>query len=231
MRVDPHGVGSIMHVVKRGTRGADIVRDDKDRRHFKESLFYLNDVHKIPNFRKLEELVAPYRPQEWPERKPLVAVLAWTLMPNHFHLILEEISDGGIAKFMQRLCGSMSARFNARHEEKGSLFQGPYKGRIVVGDADLRWLASYVMVKNVLELREGGIALAVQDFDHAWKDALEYQFSSLAVYASDGTSPLMPLASKNSIIDVCGVGNAFKRNSEDMLHAFVEKAGSGEIWE
>ena len=36
-------------------------------------------------------------------RDPLVRILAWTLLSNYFHLLLEEIRDNGISKFMQRL--------------------------------------------------------------------------------------------------------------------------------
>ena len=71
-----------------------------------------------------------------------------------FHLLLEEIQTGGMSKFMQQLCGSMSANFNAKYKEKGSLFQGAYKGIVVDTDAYLRQLIPYIMVKNVLKFTQ-----------------------------------------------------------------------------
>ena len=116
MRVEPYGEGSILHVTKRGTRGLDIVRDVADRDWFERSLFYLNDTFSDENWRKAAAQLNPFgRPEQWPEREPLVHIIAWTLMPNHFHLLIQEIRAGGLSKFMQRLCGSMSSSFNVKY--------------------------------------------------------------------------------------------------------------------
>jgi len=59
---------------------------------------------------------------------------------------------------------------NAKYEESGSLFQGPFKSQVVLTDEYLRYLATYVMVKNSLELYpEGGLSGAMQDFDKAYE--------------------------------------------------------------
>src|SRR3989344_9240284 len=97
MRVEPRDVGSVVHVIKRGARGTDIVRDQSDRMRFRSSLLLLNDSFMDPNWSDaLEPLGNSTRPNHWPEHDPLVHILAWTLMPNHFHLLLEEIKKGGI---------------------------------------------------------------------------------------------------------------------------------------
>jgi putative transposase len=192
MRIEPREVGSIVHVIQRGTRGLNIVRDRQDRVRFGELLFYLNDSFSDPNWLKATEQCAPFeRPDYWPDREPLVRILAWTLMPNHFHLLLEEIKEGGIAKFMQRLCGSMSMTFNAKYTERGSLFQGSYKSRTVDSDRYIRYLAYYIQVKNVLELYPGGLSQAIRHFDDAWSWALQYPFSSFSSYAAKQSSPLI----------------------------------------
>lgn len=192
MRVEPRGVGSIVHVIQRGARGLNIARDKRDRARFGELLYYLNDSFSDPNWLKAtKECVSFERPDYWPDRDPLVRVLAWTLMPNHFHLLLEEIRDGGIAKFMQRVCGSMSMSFNAKYAEKGSLFQGSYKSKTVDSDSYIQYLAYYIQVKNVLELYPGGLSQAIQNFDDAWSWALQYPFSSFPSYATGYISPII----------------------------------------
>ena len=192
MRVEPRDVGSIVHVVQRGVRGSEIVRDVWDRNHFKKLLFYRNDTFSDENWLKAIALCPPLeRPAHWPDQDPLVRILAWTLMPNHFHLLFEEIREGGIAKFMQRICGSMSMTFNAKYDEHGSLFQNSYKSKTVNADRYLRYLAYYIQVKNVLELYPGGLKRAVNDFDRAWEWALQYPFSSLPTYAMSEPSPIV----------------------------------------
>jgi putative transposase len=192
MRVEPRTIGSIVHAVKRGTRGMPIVKDRNDRFRFAKSLFYLNDSYTDPNWTQALKSRSPYeRPDHWPEREPLTRILAWTLMPNHFHILFEEIHEGGIAKLMQKLCGSMSAAFNAKYSEKGSIFQGAYKSRTVNDDLDLQYLAFYIQVKNVLELYPGRLTKALKNFDSAWNWAVQYPFSSFNSYATNTDSPII----------------------------------------
>mgnify|MGYP001560365878 FL=1 len=223
MRVEPHGIDSVLHAIKRGARGFDIVRDDNDRRDFERMLYYLNDTYDGQHWRRDVSLAKPLeRPAHWPERQPLTKILGWTLLSNHFHLILQQTTDGGIAKFMQRLCGSMSLCFNAKYSGKGSIFQGGYKGRVVESDGDLRYLTSYVLVKNIFDMHPQGLEYAVDNFDSAWKWALEYPFSSLKhIVLND-----------HSVITEDGLLRELYQNMEDfrddaldMLHVYIEKRG------
>lgn len=214
MRIEPRDVGSIVHVIQRGARGMQITRDTHDRNRFGQLLFYLNDSFSDPNWLKATRECAPFeRPEYWPDRDPLVRILAWTLMPNHFHLLLEEIKDGGTAKFMQRLCGSMSMAFNAKYNERGSLFQGSYKSRTVDSDKYIQYLLYYIQVKNTLELYPGGLPKAIHDFDNAWSWALEYPFSSFSSYASKHDSPIIDKTHLFEILDA----HLSKKEAREML--------------
>lgn len=224
MRVEPHGVGSIVHVVKRGTRGTNIVRDKDDRLRFARSLLFLNDEYANNDWLKITAGLPPFvRPTHWPEQKPLTHILAWTLMPNHFHLLLQESIEGGIAKFMQRLGGSMSTAFNAKYNESGSLFQGGYKGRTVGSNSDLQYVVFYILVKNVIELHPGGLVAAAHNFDIAWEWALVYPFSSLGVYVRREYSPLiipeMILPRKRKNMD------DFKQEAKELLYVHMHARG------
>ena len=194
MRVEPHTIDSIVHAVKRGARGQPIVRDVHDQQRFARLLYYLNDEYRDEYWeRSLDGLQAFARPEHWPERAPLVKVLAWTLMSNHLHLVLKELREGGIAKFMQKVCGSMTMHFNAKYSEQGSIFQGSYRGRTVElhGDEYLRYLAVYVMVKNPFELFPGGLTRATEHFEEAYLWATRYPFCSLGTYATESQSPIV----------------------------------------
>ena len=193
MRKEPYEVGSIVHVLKRGARGMPITHDDLDRKRFARLLYYLNDEYLNESWEdSIQRLPVFERPRDWPERHPLVNVYAWVLMPNHFHLILEEIQDDGIARFMQKLGVSMTMHFNLKYKEKGSIFQGPYKSLTVRTDRYFTYLAPYVMVKNVFELYPGGLTQAVKEFDRAWKWGSEqYEFSSLPEYSGKRHNPIV----------------------------------------
>lgn len=196
MRKEPYSIGSYVHVVKRGGRGLPIVRDDIDKWRFLLSLFHENDRFHSENwFRDLMDykLANTFtRPPIWPERQPIVKILAFTLMPNHFHLLLKEIKKDGVSLFMEKVGKAMTHHSNKKNGERGSLFQGPFRSRTVDSDAYLRYVSIYIMVKNVFELYpKGGLKKAVENFDVVWKWAIQYPYSSLMDYSEKRSCPII----------------------------------------
>lgn len=225
MRVDSFGVGSVIHVTKRGARGTDIVRDADDRHRFVRSLFLLNETYTDPNWhRETAELPLFERPEHWPEREPLVHILAWTLLSNHFHLLLQEIREGGTAKFMQRFGGSLSLCFNLKYKEKGSLFQSSYHARVVDETSHLNYLAFYILVKNVLEMYPGGLAAANAHFDDAWRWASQYRFSSFKDCVLGTISPLVD-DPDGLLADLLGKGDSSKQEMKELLALHMSSHG------
>src|SRR3989344_334245 len=186
MRKEPFTVGSFVHVVKRGTRGLPIVRDEIDRSDFLLMLTHFNDHFCPLNWRRdLYDANARNsfeRPPYWPEQVPLVVISAFALVENHFHLLLQEIVEGGISRFMQRLGTGMAKRFNERYTEQGSLFQGAYRARTVHDDYYFRYVSSYIQVKNAFDVHPKGYTWARDNFDEAYEWAKKYPYSSLGDY-------------------------------------------------
>ena len=225
MRIEPFGVGSVLHVTNRGVRGTNIVCDDDDRARFGRSLYYLNDTHADPYWHRAVADIPPFaRPRDWPERKPIVRVLAWTLLSNHFHLLLQETLEGGIAKFMQRLGGSLSTCFNVKYQERGSLFQGSYHARLVDRDEHRQYLVFYVLIKNVLEMYPGGLTAAYSDFDRAWEWATRYPHSSLSGCVSGKPSPIID-DPEDLIGAFVGAGEVYKKEAQEMLGFHLQSKG------
>lgn len=226
MRVEPFSEGSFVHVIKRGCRGMDIVSDDSDKWQFVKSLFILNDNYSNENWRReTAHLPLFTRPDSWPKREPITNILAWVLMSNHFHILLHEKKEAGISKFMQRLCGSMSMSFNTKYNNKGSIFQGPYKAKVVDEDYYLRHLAFYIHVKNVLELYPGGLENALANFGNAWDWALKYPFSGLPTYIKKISSPIM----EDSDGFMASIHNQInKKEAYEMLLAYTSRRE--DIW-
>lgn len=223
MRVEPHGIGSVLHIIKRGARGMNIVRDVHGKNRFIQSLFYLNDSFSDENwFRAIQNFPNLARPDYWPEPDPLVHILAWTLLSNHFHLLVQEIREGGTAKFMQRLGGSMTVAHNAKYGETGSLFQGSYRSKTVDEDAYARYLAFYIQVKNVLEQRPGGLKRAIEEFDRAWGWALSFPYSSLSAYTFEQNTPASAIIEKTFLSGMFPDQQAFKQEALEMLLTHVQ---------
>jgi len=189
MRKEPFGIGSFVHVFNRGNRKQEIVRDDKDRWNFVQMLYYfnsnyspLNPMQTLKKILKSDFNTKLIWPSGWPERKQFVNIHAFILLDNHFHLILEELIENGVAKFMQKLGTGMTNRFNKRHKETGRLFQGAYKARLIDDENYFRHLFAYLHIKNAFGMYPGGLKRAIANFDAAYDFAIGYQFSSLGHY-------------------------------------------------
>ena len=73
-----------------------------------------------------------------------VELLAYCLMPNHFHLFIRQIKKGGVAEFMRALATNYSMYFNQKNKREGPLFQGTYKAVLVADDPYLLWITKYI---------------------------------------------------------------------------------------
>ena len=80
--------------------------------------------------------------------RELVSIVAYCLLPNHFHLLLKQREDNGISQFMQRVGTSYSMFFNKEENRTGSLFQGKFKATQLVGDLVLPILSAYVNLNH-----------------------------------------------------------------------------------
>lgn len=70
-------------------------------------------------------------------------LLAWALMPNHFHFLIRT-GSGGLSRFMRRLMSGYAVAFNARHRRSGYLFQNRFKSIICQEDPYFTELVRYI---------------------------------------------------------------------------------------
>ena len=206
MRKEPFGVGSFVHVFNRGNRKQEIVRDDKDRWNFLQMLYYFNsDYSPLNPMQTLKKVLKSdfntklIWPSGWPEREQLVNLHALILQDNHFHLVFEELVEGGTARFMQKLGTGMTNRFNKRHKETGRLFQGAYKARLVDDENYFRHLFAYLHIKNAFEMYPGGLKRAVANFDAAYDFATRYPYSTLRHYVLKSDSNMEKLIENDEL--------------------------------
>lgn len=178
---------SYVHVYNRGVKKMPIFRKESDLFRLLYNLYYFNTEDSMPEnwMREVMREGGPHTfvwPSIWKTREPIVSILAFTILPNHFHILLKEVTERGVSKFMHRVSMGYSKFINEKYNESGSLFQGTYKSRRVDDDVDLKNLAVYIMVKNPFETYPAGLAEAYKEFDRAYAHALAYPLTSLAEY-------------------------------------------------
>lgn len=243
MRIEPIQVGDFVHVYNRGNRKQNIIIDEKDKWRFMQALRFFNDKNSSAHILRqlLTQLSTPsvdsiiqaetvFRlgwPKDWPEKDPLVRILCYCLKPNHFHLLLKEIIEGGISRFMQKLGLGYTKYFNIKHKEVGRVFQGPYQYKLV-GDKQiyLEYLSAYIQVKNVLELFPGGIRAAEKNISEALRFLEEYPFSSCPDFLGGRKSLIID---KDILGEIFPTPDIYKKfiidiiESGDLCHETIEK--------
>jgi len=117
------------------------------------------------------------------ERKPLVRIMAYCIMGNHYHLLVEEIQKDGITKFMHKLGLGYARYFNNKYERVGSLFQDKFKNILVDDEKYLLYLLVYINVLNPADLIEPGWREeGIKDIEAVLKFAVDYLWSTHQEY-------------------------------------------------
>jgi len=80
--------------------------------------------------------------------KDAVQVVAYCLMPNHYHLLVHLMVDD-LSAIMQRFTLSYTKAFNKRYNRRGSLFEGPFEAKLVDTTEYLVHLSRYIHLNPV----------------------------------------------------------------------------------
>ncbi|TSC92960.1 MAG: putative transposase [Candidatus Berkelbacteria bacterium Licking1014_7] len=82
-------------------------------------------------------------------KEKLVEIIAYCLMPTHIHLILKQLQDNGITRFMGNSLNSYSHYFNLKHRRRGPLWESEFKNVLVSSDEQLLHLTRYIHLNPV----------------------------------------------------------------------------------
>lgn len=134
-RLDAPGV--LHHVMGRGIEKRSIFFSDGDRFDFLERLSSLAN-------------------------EGAMAIYAWTLMPNHFHLLCKT-KNQPLASSMRRLLTGYAVNFNKRHSRHGHLFQNRYKSIVCQEEHYLKELVRYIH----LNLLRGDIVGSLEELNRS----------------------------------------------------------------
>lgn len=130
------------HIYNRAVEQREIFKDAED--YFK----FLRGLKDFNNKSFYEQRIAALEKKELSSflanLERIVEIIAYSLNPNHFHLILKQLVENGISDFMHKIGTSFTNYFNKKYSRSGSLFQGPYKAIRIDSNDYLLWLSGYV---------------------------------------------------------------------------------------
>ena len=143
--------GIYLHIYNKGVEKRAIFNEEED---YKVFLSYLKDYltpPKDPESTKKTFQVhgrtfrgSPHQPKNYYNQ---VELIAYALKPDHFHLILHQLTKGSVEKFIRSVGTRYSIYFNKKYHHSGMLFAGPYKS-VFVPEANLPHLIRYLHRSN-----------------------------------------------------------------------------------
>jgi putative transposase len=160
--------GLLQHVMARGIERTKVFRDDKDRKAFLDRLAAVLDDTQTQCY-------------------------AWSLIPNHFHLLLRtgpaaspehsrwRAGSTPLSRVMRRLMTGYAVTFNKRHKRSGHLFQNRYKSIVCEEDPYLLELIRYIHLNPL----RAGLVKSLKELD-------KYPWSGHSAILGKRNNPLIP---------------------------------------
>ena len=172
-------LGEFYHLYNRGVDKRTIYLNPDDHKRFVELLFLVNSSKSL-DFRTVrEEVVSVF---DFDCGEPLVAIGAYCLMPNHFHILATPLVEHGLTTFMNKLGTSYSMFFNKKYKRTGALFQGKFKAEHANTDEYLKYLYAYIHLNPVKLIDKDWKEQGSKDAAKSFNFAASFQYSSLSDY-------------------------------------------------
>jgi len=206
-------VGNIYHVCNRGVEKRNIFLEEKDYLRAIHNLFEFNDQKPAFNSGRIHLIGSGN--QSIKPRQLLVEILAFCLMPNHFHLLLKPVIDGGLELFVRKFCGGYANYFNTKYQRSGTLFQGRYKLVPVTRDSHFVHLPFYIHLNPLDLIGSGWRNKKINNYDKTIKFLESYRWSSHLDYA--GIKNFPSLTQRDFLLEFFGGSRGYKQSIEQWL--------------
>ncbi|MBI5138560.1 MAG: transposase [Candidatus Vogelbacteria bacterium] len=138
--------GECYHIFNRGTDKRTITEDKFDSDRFVLSLQKFNVIDPIGSI--YESSFHKHEDNEAEHQNRLVDMIAFCLNPNHFHLLVTQLTEAGVSKFLHRVQTGYSKYYNTKHKRKGTLFQGKFGASLITLNDNLLHVSAYVNLNN-----------------------------------------------------------------------------------
>lgn len=151
-RTTPFAKGSYYHIYNRGAGRQAIIREER-------------------NYQYLIRLLGKV------SAECAVTVIAYCLLPNHYHWLLRQNGDVAAGEVPRRVFGSYSQAFNKAYRRTGTLFEGTYRAILIDSDAYLCTLCRYIIHRNPVK---HGLVASPEDWPYSdYLDWIERRVGSL----------------------------------------------------
>lgn len=212
----------VYHVLNRGVAKQPIFQNKYDYTRITDLINYYRFDKPSLRFSHFIRLKSFEKELFWEnlqkKSKPLVEIIAFCLMPNHFHLLLKQLTEKGISLFMANFQNSYVRYFNTKYQRVGPLFQAIFKA-VRIEDNN-----QFLHVNRYIHLNPSSSYLV------EIKNLLNYPWSSFNHYLGTNRYPFVsdklimdqfknPEEYKKFVFDQAD----YQRKLQDIKHLLLEK--------
>ncbi len=143
--------GEYYHVCNRSVGDEKIFTDKTDSEQILKVINYyrFTSDKSLSNVEKLNEKTKHLLLDSIFRTPPIIEILAFALMPNHYHFVFKQLKDNGITKFITDAQNSFAKYFNIKRNRHGALFDSRFKAVQILSENQLIHVIRYVDLNPV----------------------------------------------------------------------------------
>lgn len=199
--------GEVYHVFNRSVAKQTIFNNYYDYDRILELINYYrfkNLPLRYSFYKRLEkDIKKTYEKKYFFDNQPMVSILAFCIMPNHFHFLIQPLTDNAVSDFMRNIQNGYSKYYNLKYKRNGSLFQSMFKAVHIETEEQLIHVCRYIHINPTTS------------YVIAEKDLEGYRWSSLRFYLTD--IDRFSLVEKNTVMEYFSSIVEFKRFIFDQI--------------
>ncbi len=213
--------GAFYHIYNRGIDSKAVFDNEADRDRFLFYMYAANigrpnlNIYREDTTRAVHAILNGLEPQKnliTREHPPLVNILSFILVRDHFHLLVSPYTKNGISKYTQKMKTAFSKYFNNKHHRTGNVFERPYRLVLCKDDVQLARLIFYINIKNAIDVwKPDWKKLGVGEWNDFFDFLEQYPYSSFQDLFGARTSLLM---GERQWINDCFAGGIALTNEE-----------------
>ncbi len=128
----------IYHVYNRGVEKRNIFLEESDY------LRFLNILKEALKKEIPTAMIGPHIKDPVQNFSDTITMLAYCLMPNHFHFLIQQQDEHSLHTFLKSVCTRYSMYFNKKYRRIGALFESVYKAILIDDDAYFLHISRYI---------------------------------------------------------------------------------------
>lgn len=216
--------GEIYHIVHRRVGDALMFKDTDDYYRGIFSIYEFNNARAV-NIRDRREARLTEKSRDpvsgnlmVDKRDCLVNILCFCLMPNHIHLLLRQLKNRGITKFMNKFGAGYPSYFYEKYglKGKGYFFQDRFRSVLIKNEEQLKTTFVYIHT-NPIAIIEPNWKEGVQDDGEAIDLLENYKWSSYQDYIGKKNFPSIIQGEKEYVLNLMNGGRGCREFTESWI--------------